>query len=119
MDRYRLQQQVDHQKQNHNLQHKRKHLFVQRRALDSDKKKKKKKKHLHAEDINIFQRSLLRKILKIAWPKKISNKGLYSKTKTIEWSKKIKKKKKKKKKVLWIVVLCFNHVLLKRIGLLL
>ena len=45
-----------------------------------------------AEDINIFQRSLLRKILKIAWPKKISNKDLYSKTKTVEWSKKIKKK---------------------------
>ena len=45
-----------------------------------------------AEDINIFQRSVLRKILKIAWPKKISNKDLYSKTKTVEWSKKIHKK---------------------------
>ena len=50
-----------------------------------------------AEDINIFQRSLLRKILKIAWPKKISNKDLYSKTKTVEWSKKIQKRR-----LLWI-----------------
>ena len=40
-----------------------------------------------AEDINIFQRSLLRKIFLIAWPKKIPNKDLYSKTKTVEWSK--------------------------------
>ena len=65
-------------------------------TLTKKKKKKKKKKKL-AEDINIFQRSLLRKIFKIAWPKKISNKDLYSKTKTVEWSKKIRKRR-----LLWI-----------------
>ena len=50
-----------------------------------------------AEVINIFQRSLLRKILNITWPKKIANKDLYTKTNTVEWSQKIQKRR-----LLWI-----------------
>jgi len=46
-----------------------------------------------AGDIDIFQRSLLRKILDIKWPRKISNKDLYNKTKSLEWSKKIQKRR--------------------------
>lgn len=49
------------------------------------------------EDIDIFQRSMLRKLLNIRWPRKISNKDLYEKLQETEWSKKIKKRR-----LLWI-----------------
>ena len=44
-------------------------------------------------EINIFQRSLLRKIMKIKWPKTISNTKLYNITKQEEWSEKIRKRR--------------------------
>ncbi len=40
--------------------------------------------------IDIFQRRLLRKILKIRWPHIIPNETLYERTGEIKWSKKIK-----------------------------
>ena len=43
--------------------------------------------------IDSFQRRLLREILKIQWPKVITNERLYEKTKTIPWSKKIRKRR--------------------------
>ena len=43
--------------------------------------------------IDSFQRSMLRKILKIQWPRKISNIELYSRTKTSEWSADIRKRR--------------------------
>ena len=49
------------------------------------------------EDIDIFQRSLLRKLLNIRWPRKISNEDLYEKFQETEWSKKIKKRR-----LLWV-----------------
>ena len=49
------------------------------------------------EDIDVFQRSLLRKLLDIRWPRKISNEDLYGKLQVTEWSKKIKKRR-----LLWI-----------------
>ncbi len=42
------------------------------------------------ERIDIFQRRLLRKILKIRWPHIIPNEALYERTGEIKWSKKIK-----------------------------
>ena len=43
--------------------------------------------------INAFQRNLLRKILNIKWPSKISNKELCDRMKINEWSKKIKERR--------------------------
>ena len=43
----------------------------------------------HREEIDIFQRSLLRNILNIHWPETISNTELYTKTNQIPWSKNI------------------------------
>ena len=43
--------------------------------------------------INVFQRNLLRKILNIKWPNKISNKALYERTEIDEWSKTIKERR--------------------------
>src|SRR5207244_5476442 len=40
--------------------------------------------------INVFQRNLLRKILKIKYPDTIRNSVLYKKTKEVPWSKKIR-----------------------------
>ena len=45
------------------------------------------------EDINIFQRKLLRKILKIRWPHVISNEELYSRTSESNWSEVIKQRR--------------------------
>jgi hypothetical protein len=49
------------------------------------------------EEIDIFQRSLLRRLLHIKWPKKITNQELYAKTKETKWSNKIKKRR-----LLWL-----------------
>ena len=43
--------------------------------------------------INVFQRNLLRKILNIKWPNKISNKALYERMEIDEWSKTIKERR--------------------------
>ena len=43
--------------------------------------------------IDTFQRNIMRKILNIKWPDKISNADLYNLTKTKEWSKKVKKRR--------------------------
>ena len=43
--------------------------------------------------IDVFHRNLLRNILKIHFPKKISNEELYRKTKSIPWSKTIRKRR--------------------------
>ena len=43
--------------------------------------------------INSFQRRLLRQAINVRWPKKISNKDLYEKTKQEEWSKTIKRRR--------------------------
>ena len=45
------------------------------------------------EDINIFQRRLLRKILKIKWSSVISNEELYSRTDVTNWSEIIKQRR--------------------------
>jgi hypothetical protein len=47
------------------------------------------------ENINIFQRKLLRKILQIKWPKTISNIELYNKTNEENWAEKIRKRRLK------------------------
>ncbi|XP_072047017.1 uncharacterized protein [Amphiura filiformis] len=50
------------------------------------------------EEIDTFQRSLLRRLLDIKiWHKKISNQDLYEKTKETKWSNNIKKRR-----LLWI-----------------
>ena len=41
-------------------------------------------------EIDVFQRNLLRKILKIRYPYTISNVDLYERTKETQWSKKLK-----------------------------
>ena len=43
--------------------------------------------------INVFQRNLLRKVLNIKWPNKISNKQLYERMKIDEWSKTIRERR--------------------------
>ena len=43
--------------------------------------------------INVFQRNLLRKVLNIKWPNKISKKQLYERMKIDEWSKTIKERR--------------------------
>ena len=43
--------------------------------------------------IDVLQRNILRKILNIRWPQKISNIALYDKTKTTEWSKTVKRRR--------------------------
>ncbi len=43
--------------------------------------------------INVFQRNLLKKILKINWPDKISNEDLYKKTELTEWSLVVKQRR--------------------------
>ena len=43
--------------------------------------------------INVFQRNLLRKILNIKWPNKISNKAPYKRMEIDEWSKTIKERR--------------------------
>ena len=45
------------------------------------------------EAIDIFQRKLLKKLLRIYWPNKISNIELYNRTKLQEWSKIVKRKR--------------------------
>ena len=45
--------------------------------------------------IDVFQRKLLRKILKFRWPKKISNEKLYHITKTEPWSTTIQRRRMK------------------------
>ena len=45
--------------------------------------------------IDVFQRNILRKILNIRWPDKISNDKLYEKTKESPWSKTVKKRRLK------------------------
>ena len=47
------------------------------------------------EDIDIFQRKQLRKILGIYWPKKISNENLYDRTKVEPWSRTIRRRRLK------------------------
>ena len=47
------------------------------------------------QEIDIFQRNLVRKILNIRWPDTISNAKLYEKTKVTKWSKKIKERRLK------------------------
>jgi len=49
------------------------------------------------EEIDAFQRSLLRRLLDIKWPRKITNEELYEKTKVTKWSRKIKKRR-----LLWL-----------------
>ena len=44
-------------------------------------------------EIDVFQRSILRRILDIKWYDKISNKDLYSRTKEVEWSKTVKRRR--------------------------
>lgn len=46
-------------------------------------------------EINVFQRNLLRKILQIKWQEKITNEILYERTGTTEWSKKVKERRLK------------------------
>ena len=43
--------------------------------------------------VYVFQRNILRSILEIKWPKKISNEKLYKTTKITKWSKIIKKRR--------------------------
>ena len=43
--------------------------------------------------VDVFQRNILRKILDIKWPKKISSEKLYETTKITNWSKTIKKRR--------------------------
>ena len=43
--------------------------------------------------VDVFQRNILRKILDIKWPKRISNEKLYETTKITQWSKTIKKRR--------------------------
>ena len=45
------------------------------------------------EEIDVFQRSLLQKLLNIHWPVKISNNKLYEKVKEEPWSAKIRKRR--------------------------
>ena len=43
--------------------------------------------------VDVFQRNILRKILDIRWPKKISNNTIYETTKAETWSKTIKRRR--------------------------
>ena len=45
------------------------------------------------EKIDVFQRSLLRKLMGVRWPKKLSNIQLYEVTKCEKWSMKIKRRR--------------------------
>ena len=45
------------------------------------------------KQIDSFQRRMLRRVINICWPKVISNKILYEKTETIEWSVIIRKRR--------------------------
>ena len=45
------------------------------------------------EKIDVFQRNILRKILKSKWPRVISNEDLYKKTNVTPWSKQIKRRR--------------------------
>src|SRR6266516_7968800 len=47
------------------------------------------------QKIDVFQRSLLKKILKIFYPHKIRNTDLYNRMKMTEWSKAIQKRRLK------------------------
>ena len=49
------------------------------------------------KEIDVFQRTLLRKILHIYWQDKVTNKELYARANSTEWSHEIKKKKNKKR----------------------
>ena len=45
------------------------------------------------QKIDAFHRSLLRKMLGIRWPDKITNENLYKETNTTNWSKEIKRRR--------------------------
>ena len=45
------------------------------------------------QNVDVFQRNLLRKIIDVKWPEKISNEELYKKTNTREWSKTVKERR--------------------------
>ena len=45
------------------------------------------------ESINVFQRRSLKKILGVYWPRKITNTEIYKRTKSIEWSKVVKRRR--------------------------
>ncbi len=46
--------------------------------------------------VDVFQRSLLRRVMNIFWAEKISNEVLYERTKTSQWSREIKKRRLKR-----------------------
>ncbi len=57
----------------------------------------------HTHDVDVIQRTLLRRIVNIRWPKKISNKDFYEKTSTKAWSIGVKRRRFNYN---WTSVLC-------------